>query len=150
MPTIEIVCLEQKEPLDFSDFSFSFALRAESEPISHRGLFAKELKRSNGCIYHFGNPEMRSGDSWFYASHLLDWNLGHNDHLKFLPEFIPELRQLFIDLLSASPVQRLSFSSDYQFGPQIRRHSKSLRYEEFWRRHAAGELWLNARYFIRS
>ena len=148
MPTIEIVCVEQAQPLELPEFSF--ALRSENEPISHRGLFYEELKNLKGCIYHLGNPDQRGrGEGFYYASDLLNWRLDEYDRLKFLPQFVSEIQGLLANLLEASPVQTLIFSSDYQFGPNIvRRYKRPLTYEKFWQKHEAEELWLNARYFI--
>ena len=148
MPTIEIVCLEQKEPLALRELSF--AVEAETPIVSHRGLFYEEFKVLNGYIYHLGSPNMRQRiNGFFYAAELLDWGVSNSGALKFLPEFAPEVRQLCTDLLKASPVQTILFSSDYQFGPKERRHERPLKHETFWRKHDAGELRLNARYIIR-
>ena len=152
MPTIEIVCLEQKEPLDFPNISF--AVEAENEVISHRGLFYEEFKKLDGCIYHLGSPDVRRRiNGAFYAAELLDWKVEalEGGRLKFSPQFIGDIQQMFNTLLEASPQHRLIFSSDYQFGPeQTRRYQRPLRLETFWRKHDAGKLWLNARYFLCS
>ncbi len=145
MPTIEIVCLGQEEPLEIPELSF--ALRSENKVISHRGLFYEEFKELIGCIYHLGNPDMRDEDDWFFADQLVDWRT-EDGRLKFLPKFIPEVRQLLTDLLEASPIRALIFSSDYQFGPDARRYPRPLKHEMFWRKHDSEKLWLNARYFI--
>ena len=150
MPTIEIVCLDQQAPLELP--KFSFALDSESKPISHRGLFYEEFKNLNGFIYHLGNPDHRDGRGGFFADQLVNWIAGDCEgRLKFLPQFLPEIQSLFADLLEASPVHTLIFSSDYQFGPsKIRRYKRPLTYEKFWQKHDAEELWLNARYFLTS
>ncbi|BCM89794.1 hypothetical protein IAD21_01642 [Abditibacteriota bacterium] len=150
MPTIEIICLHQVNPLEFPEFSF--ALESGSEPVSHRNLFYDEFKTLNGCIYHLGNPYLReTKERTFFAYQLLEGSCVAEGRLKFLPQFNPEIQRLFIDLLEASPIQTLIFSSDYQFGPnKVRRYKRPFTYEKFWQNHEAGQLWLNARYFIRS
>lgn len=148
MPTIEIVCLEQIELLALS--RLPFAVEAETPIVSHRNLFYGEFKALSGYIYHLGNPDMRrKTNGFFYAAELSDWKVGNNDGLKFLPEFADEVRQLCADLLEASPLQTILFSSDYQFGPKERRYKKLLKHETFWKKHDAGNLRLNARYIIR-
>ena len=147
MPTIEIVCLKQHEPLEIP--KLSFAVESEREVVSHRDLFYKEFKKLSGCIYHLGSPDVRRRiNGFFYAAELLDWT-AEEDCLKCLPSFIPEVKQLMADLLSASSVQQLVFSSDHQFGPTIRRYQRPLKYETFWRKHDAGKLRLNALYLVR-
>jgi hypothetical protein len=43
MPTIEIVCVAQTEPLDFSNLPF--AIIAENKLSSHRGLFQSDFNK---------------------------------------------------------------------------------------------------------
>ncbi len=147
MPTIEIVCLGQQEPFELPELPF--ALRSEREVISHRGLFYEEFKQVSGCIYHLGNPDRRDKDDWFFASQLVNWQTEEDGRLEFLSKFAVEVRQLTTNLLKASPVQKIIFSSDYQFGPEkTRKYERPLRLETFWRKHDAEKIWLNARYFI--
>ncbi|HEX9997960.1 MAG TPA: hypothetical protein VGB45_12525 [Abditibacterium sp.] len=144
MPTIEIICLEQKAPSDFPNLSF--ALWAENEIISHRGLFSDDLKELKGCIYHMGNPEMRDpnyGGLW--AGQLLNWMFDDN-YLQFQPEFADEVQMVLEKLINDSPCKKLLFLSDYQFGGRVRRYKRPLTLEKFREKHNLGKLRLNALY----
>ena len=148
MPTIEIICLEQEKPSEF--LNLSFALWAENEIVSHRGLFSDDLKELKGCIYHMGNPEMRDPESvGFWAGELLDWMIGGDGYLQFKPEFVGEVQMVFKTLLNASSARKLVFLSDYQFGPaQVKRYKRPLTLRTFWKKHDEEKLWINALYQI--
>ncbi len=144
MPSLEIICLEQETPSQFSDLPF--ALRSENTLIPHRGLFWEDFKLHRGCIYHLGNPDMRFTDDYgFFAGQLMDWNT-ENLSLKFLPEFVPPLQTLLQTLIAASPVGKLIFTTDYQFGGSTMRYKRPLPLEKFWEKHDTEKLWLNALY----
>jgi hypothetical protein len=66
--------------------------------------------------------------------------------LQFAEEFIPPLRELLGTLLSLSPVGRVLFTTDWQFGPKRPRRFAELTHSEFWRAHDAGDLRLNSAY----
>ena len=101
-----------------------------------------------GCIYHLGNPEMREKESGgFFAGQLLDWHV-EADILKFEPEFASAVQTLLEKLLAASPLQKVIFSSDYQFGGKARRYKRPLTLTNFWEKHDAKKLRLNALYFL--
>ena len=146
MPTIEIVCLGQKKPLNCS--SFPFAVRAENRVISHRGLFYDELKQFSGCIYHLGNPDFRPPSRvGFFAGRLMNWYSDGNA-LRFKPRFQAGVQNLLQKLLAASPCNRLIFLSDYQFGGEKEWHSTPLNLRLFWHKHARQEIDLNSLYFL--
>ena len=90
MPTIEIVCVAQTEPLDFSNLPF--AIIAENKLSSHRGLFQSDFNKLQWCIYHLGNPDMRQeNDYGFWAFALISEAISEQeeeDCLKFNDEFI--------------------------------------------------------------
>ncbi|MBW3637161.1 MAG: hypothetical protein KY445_11970 [Armatimonadetes bacterium] len=146
MPTIEIICLEQETPLEF--FNLPFALEAENKLIPHRGLFYEEFKLRRGCIYHLENPEMRDDNGGgFFADKLLNWKNSH-EFLQFKPEFVPAVQNLLESLLATSPIKKLIFYSDYQFGGRARRYKRPLTLEKFWEKHNAESLRLNALYWL--
>jgi hypothetical protein len=149
MPTIEIVCVAQTEPLDFS--SLPFAVRAENELLSHRGLFQSDFDKLQGCIYHLGNPDMRGDDDvGFFAYELISDSPEDEteDCLKFNDEFVPHVKIIFRQLLAASPVSQITFSSDWQFGAEDVRRFEPISEEKFWEMHDACELRSNAFYEI--
>jgi hypothetical protein len=52
------------------------------------------------------------------------------------------------NLLDESPAGRLIFTSDYQFGPSMRRYKKPITLDRFWELHDAHHLRINALYHI--
>jgi len=60
MPSVEIICLRQVEPLQFD--SLPFAVEAESMLISHRlpSHFQSDFDQLSGCIYHLGSLELKT------------------------------------------------------------------------------------------
>ncbi len=150
MPTIEIVCVAQAEPIDFS--GLPFAVRAENSLISHRALFQPDFDKMRGCIYHLGNPDLREdSDSVFWAYELIDEAIGEGtdeDYLRINDEFIPHLRTMLGQLLAASPAGRITFSSDWQFGAEGAEKFKAISEKKFWEMHDACELRFNTLYEI--
>ena len=147
MPTIEIACIAQTEPLDFSDLPF--AVLAENDLVSHRGLFQSDFDELHGCIYHLGNPDWRGDDYAFFAYELIsDSPEEPEDCLKFNGEFVPHVKTMFRQLLAASPVGQITFSSDWQFGAENVRRFEAISEERFWEMHDACELRSNAFYKI--
>jgi hypothetical protein len=59
VPSIEIICIDQVDPIDFNDLPF--AVESGAEIKSHRiprPLFARDFAGLKGCIYHLGNPDL--------------------------------------------------------------------------------------------
>ena len=150
MPTIEVVCVAQTEPFNFS--SLPFAVIAENKLLSHRGLFQSNFDKLQGCIYHLGNPNLRGDeDGLFWAYELIDEAISEQDEegcLKFDEEFIPQVKKMLSQLLVASPVGQITFSSDWQFGIEDVRRFEAITDEKFWELHDACELRFNAFYKI--
>jgi hypothetical protein len=148
MPSIEIVCLGQSEPSDFS--GLPLAVEAEDQLLSHRSprpLFQADFDQVRGCIYHLGSPRLKDpgAPGAYTASDLLtEWW----EALRFKSEFVPHVQHLLRELLAASPEGELLFTSDYQFGPVVRRYRRPLTLKTFWRRHEAWRLRANALYRI--
>lgn len=149
MPTIEIVCVNQIELSDFSDFPF--AVQSENEIVSHRGLFQPDFKKLQGCIYHLGNPDMRDDNEIFFAYELINEAISDNDKeeiLKFNNEFVPQIKVMFNKLLISSPVGQITFSSDWQFGNNEVQRFEIISENEFWENHDADKIRFNALYKI--
>jgi hypothetical protein len=122
MPSVEIICIGQSQPVDLSELPF--AIEAEPQLFSHRGsssLFQQDFERVKGCIYHLGNPYLKdhqNASRLYFASQLLAERL---KCFEFGAEYVPHVKHLLETLLSYSPEGRLLFTSDYQFGPRPRR-----------------------------
>ena len=148
MPTIEIVCVAQTEPLDLPDMPF--ALLAENKLVSHRGLFQSDFDKLQGCIYHLGNPDLRGNeDGFFWAYELVNNSIGDETDeacLKFDDEFVPHVKAMLGRLLAASPVSKVTFSSDWQFGTKDVRRFAAMSEQQFWQLHDACKLRFNALY----
>ena len=150
MPSIEIVCVGQKEVSDFSDAPFR--VFAEDELVSDRSpkpLFKPEFDATTGCIYHLCNP-----DAGYTAFQLL--RMGHHNKkflwtglVGFRPEYAPYVRQMLAQLLKDSPTHKVIFTSDYQFGPNVRRYHSPISQRKFWQLHHARRLHMNALYHLR-
>ena len=161
MPSVEIVCIAQTEISPFSDLPFR--LLADDRLVSHRAprpLFQPEFDLLHGCLYHLCNP-----DRGYNAYDLLSLSQPKKAHFRywlddegitykgtlatqftFLPEFRPSIQAILAELLKASPVGKLLFTSDYQFGPPVRRYKRPLTLEQFWERHDTRKLRMNALY----
>jgi hypothetical protein len=148
MPSIEIICIGQSQPTDFS--KLPFAVVVETQLISHRGsssLFQKDFDRVKGCIYHVGNPYLKTPDAPgpYFAGQLLErwW-----ERVEFKRQYVPPMNRFMKALLAASPEGRLLFTSDYQFGGRPRRFTKERSLDQFWDLHSAKKLHINALYAI--
>jgi hypothetical protein len=155
VPSIEIVSIGQLEPSDFGHLPFtvksSRELKSDRRPSP---LFQEEFDSLRGCIYHLGNPELKTRKTGaFFAAYLLSHRSVHASQSKFLefrPEFIPSVRELLKSLLESSPVNRLLFTSDYQFGPKRPYRSPAVTLDEFWSLHHSRALRLNGAYPIQE
>ncbi|PQV65166.1 hypothetical protein B1R32_102174 [Abditibacterium utsteinense] len=144
MPSIEIVCIDQEEPILF--WKLPFQVFAESSLISHRTpslLFKSDFKIIKGCIYHLCNF-----DGSYTAYTLLNketvnefWTI-----IQFLPEIVPAVQHVLAALIAASPLREILFTSDYQFGPDEFREQKPISLEEFWHRHDHEKIGMNSLY----
>ena len=159
MPSIEVICIDQEQPTTFAQLPFR--VTAETTLVSHRKphpLFQSDFDAAYGCIYHMCNP---IGSSTAY--YLLDMEaefLGSTRELKggsdvlqavvfFRLEYVAAIRQMLQNLLEDSPAGRLIFTSDYQFGPSVRRYKTSITLDRFWELHDSQYLRMNALYHIR-
>jgi hypothetical protein len=153
MPSIELVCINQKTPIDFSDMPFIVV--ADTEPVSHRSqpLFRRELSRLRGCTYHIGNPDCRkrSYRGPYFAYEVLSPESRERLRSRFFevtPEFRDSFRTLVHLLLDASPIHSVFFTTDWQFGPVRPTRGGVLSESAFWKTHDGHLLKLNACYTI--
>ncbi|MGA2436458.1 MAG: hypothetical protein ABSG25_14380, partial [Bryobacteraceae bacterium] len=138
MPSIEIICIGQTSPRDFSHLPF--AVECGTELKSHRmprPLFRKDFASLTGCIYHLGNPDLKTQRKkrLFFAFDLLSDRARYasrSTFLEFRPESIPAIHDLFVSLIESSPIHQLLFTSDWQFGPKRPYRSSMVTIEEFW------------------
>jgi hypothetical protein len=151
MPSIEIVCVGQEQPLKLR--RLSFAVESEAGLKSHRGedaLFSADFAQTEGCMYHLGNPILRDPVEppyyFYFAWELLSPTSQHSKIVEFAPRFVPGLRHLLRTLLKASPVGRLLFTTDWQFGPKRIYRSPDLTLDKLWRLHDQRKLRMNALY----
>jgi hypothetical protein len=154
MPSIELVCIKQKTPIDFSDAPF--AVVVDPEPVSHRRprpLFQRELSQLRGCIYHVGNPQCKDLGyrGAFFAYDVLNTESRERLRRRFFevrPEFREALRRLVHALLHASPVHSVFFYTDWQFGRARPTRGGVIWESAVWEMHDAHRLRLNACYTI--
>jgi len=151
MPSIEIICVDQTEPLEFKKLPFT--VEAETQLISHRSpspLFQAEFDDLKGCIYHLGSPALRDPtfNHYYTAYDLLSKKRGTEwwDIIHFSPKFVPSIKVFLGQLLAASPANRILFTSDYQFGPDAKRYKRPITLEKFWQLHDEKKLKMNALY----
>src|SRR5262245_55372349 len=103
MPSVEIICIGQPEPSDFSDLPFAVA--AENRLKSHRSpepLFQPDFDQLQGCIYHLGNPRLKKPDArgaYTTSDLLIDWW----ELIHFKPRYVRHVQRLLRELLAASP-----------------------------------------------
>lgn len=149
MPTIEIVSVGAPPVLDLPKYE-TFAYEYESELEGHRGLFQHLFDQLNGVIVHLANKDLEDAGSGWFAGHLMTWD-HEDDSLVFESHVAADVSDMMIRLLEASPTGELTFSSDYQFGPEEPRlHEALLSLEQFWGLHNSAQLRFNAYYRIRG
>jgi hypothetical protein len=155
MPSIELICVGQREPSKVS--ALPFAVCAESLLVSHRSpsLFQADFEKLQGCIYHLGSPFCGDSDydGPFFAYELLSEacrDARRHTFLQFESSVIPAMFDFFGLLLNASPARMIIFTTDWQFGPHPGRRYRSITERTFWERHTKRKLRLNALYPIRA
>lgn len=154
MPSIEIICVRQESPTDFT--RLPFPVIAERDLVSHRtpSLFQMDFDTMRGCIYHLGNPSSgNDAEGFFFAHRLLSEKCRDQERNRFLEfdsQYIPAVRWLLQELLKASPAGRIIFTSDWQFGPRRTGRFDPIGSGQFWKLHDAFKLRLNALYPLRE
>jgi len=169
MPTIEIASINSTE-LGLDQAKFDVAIIEENKLESHRGLFYDLLRQQNGVIIHIGNPDIKDDkEGGFFAGQVIDWdfepteiylpefdendptdNRGANQQFKFkfLEQFKPDIDKLLKVALDKSPVKKVCFLTDYQFGPEKEKIEIIYTIKDFWTRHDNEGLRLNTMYEI--
>ena len=151
MPSLEIICVNQSEPSDFSHLPFT--VKAGRELISHRRptpFFQDDFDKLKGCIYHL----LDEGGVTAYDLLIRDWynedgnSNGLDDNVEFREEYASSVKIMLNQLLSSSPVQQILFTTDYQFGPKTVERHEPMSFAEFWQLHETGEVRMNASYII--
>jgi hypothetical protein len=157
---------------DIPTFS-TFAYEAETELVSHRGLFQSVFGGTSGVIVHLGDKDLqkyldRGEWSCWFAGDLIAWSEkrivlpgidmalgddqwwgeGQMSLFRFKPEVVPDVRQLLEILLRASPAGRAMFSTDIQFGPAEGRECEGYSIERLFREHETVGLAWNCLYHI--
>jgi hypothetical protein len=166
MPTIEIASVESSG-LDLNQFDFEVAIIEENKLESHRGLFFDFLIKQNGTIVHIGNPAFKNDkDGGFYAGGIIDWDFGCIEFIEipnhdkdetganqqykfqFLEEFKLDIYELMRKAIDKSPINKIFFLTDYQFGPEKEDYYECQSLEAFWNEHDNKGLCWNTLYEI--
>ena len=169
MPTIEIVSINSTK-IGLSQTDFDIAIIEENKLISHRSLFYDLLLEQNGVIIHIGNPDLKDDkEGGFYAGAIVDWdfepgdiiipeydendptyNRGANQQFrfKFLKQFKSDIDKLLKIALDNSPIKKVYFLTDYQFGPENGKIEIIYTITDLWTQHDNEGLGLNTLYEI--
>jgi len=166
MPTIEIVSIDSTG-LNLRQDDFDIATIEENKVVSHRGLFYKFLKKQNGVIIHVGSPECKSPDYGFFGGGIIDWDFepreifipefdptdpienrgaGQQVQFKFLDQYKADIEKLLEIALDGSPIKKVYFLTDYQFGPEKGKKEIIYTIDDFWKRHDFEGLDFNTMY----
>ena len=167
MPTVEIVSINSIE-LGLNQKDFDIAIIEENKLESHRGLFYDYLIQQKGTIVHIGDTYFKEDkDGGFFAGELIDWSLeswdiiipeididdpirdyGANQRFKFrfLDDYKLEIDKLLKIALDKSPIKRIYFLTDYQFGPAEEKCEIIYTISDFWEQHDNRGLRLNTLY----
>jgi hypothetical protein len=168
MPTIEIASINATK-IGINQEDFNIAIREEIKLESHRGLFYDFLIKQSGTIIHIGNPNLKNEDHGFFADKLINWdfdykeidipevdlndptdNWGANQQFvfQFLDKYRPEIDQLLKLALRTSPISKIFFLTDYQFGPEHPSTEIIFTITDFWDQHDNSGLKFNRLYEI--
>lgn len=167
MPTIETVSFNSTG-LGLNQADFGFAIIEENQLKSHRDLFFDLLLAQEGVIVHIGNPRCKDDENApFFAGAIVDWsfepgyiiipeydendptyNCGANQSFKFkfLGQYKPDLDKLLKIALDNSPIKRVCFLTDYQFGPENGKTEIVYTIDDFWMHHDNEGLAFNTMY----
>ncbi|CAM3910265.1 hypothetical protein FLBR109950_08035 [Flavobacterium branchiophilum] len=154
--------------LGLNQYEFDIAFIEEKKLRSHRGLFYAELKKQRGVIIHIGNPDMKNDkDGGFFAGQIIDWdfepcdieipqidpndptdNWGANQQylFKFLDKYKIDIDKILKIALDNSPIKKICFLTDYQFGPERGKTEIIYTISDFWTEHDNNGLCLNTMY----
>lgn len=169
MPTIEIASINSKG-LGLNQTDFDFAIIETNKLESHRGLFYDLLKKQEGVIVHIGNPDfIADKEGGYFAGAIVDWSFEPSDifypeydennptfnsganqgfRFKFLEQFKPDIDKLLKIALDNSPIKKICFLTDYQFGPENGKTEIIYTITDFWTQHDNEGIGLNTLYEI--
>ncbi|RBA28340.1 hypothetical protein [Flavobacterium tibetense] len=167
MPTIEIASFNSIG-LGLNQADFDVAIIEDNKLESHRGLFNELLRQQNGVIVHIGNPDFKDDkEGGFFAGQIIDWdfepkeiffpefdendpteNRGANQQFKFkfLNNYKTDIDNLLKIALDNSPIKKVCFLTDYQFGPEEGKTEIIYTITDFWKEHDNEGLELNTLY----
>ena len=167
MPTIEIASINSTG-LGLKQVDFDVAIIEENKLESHRGLFYDLLRQQNGVIIHIGNPDCKDDENaGYFAGAIVDcsfepgdiiipeydendptYNSGANQQFrfKFLEQFKFDIDNLLKIALDNSPIKKVCFLTDYQFGPENGKTEIIYTITDFWTQHDNEGLGLNTLY----
>jgi hypothetical protein len=146
MPTIEIVSIDSTG-LGYNQADFDVAIIEENQLKSHRGLFYTFLKKQNGVIVHVGNPDFKKDkEGEFFAGAIVDWNVNQQFMFRFLDQYKRDIDTLLKIALDKSPIQKIYFLTDYQFGAGKENIEIIYTIKDFWKRHDTKGLRFNTLY----
>ncbi len=149
MPTIEIVSIDSGE-LGLDQADFRVAIIEENTVLSHRGLFYDFLQKKQGVIVHIGDPPFKNDrGGGFFAGSIIEFvndSLDESFKFRFLETYRTDIDKLLEIALDKSPVKRIFFLTDYQFGPDKERIEAPCTIIDFWIVHDAEGLTFNTLY----
>jgi hypothetical protein len=162
MPTIEIISFETKS-LELKQENYDFKIEEDNKLESHRDLFKNYLNKNEGVIVHLGNRN-QIGDTFCWASDLIDWDLFSDDkiiipnindprrgsgqmkHFKFIESYREKINELMNIALKCSLVGKSAILTSYQFGPENEYVENIISIKNFWERHDEEGLIFNTLY----
>lgn len=163
MPNIEIAAIGA-DRIDIDQGSFELTARAVNGLVYSRWLFHEFLSKEHGCMIHIGNPEFKNDEhDTIFGGMLIDWdfeptdiviphvddpNFGANQQFQFqfLPEFKDQIDQLLNIALTNSPISKIYFLTDYQFGPDKASYERIFLISDLWELHDSNGLTWNTLY----
>ncbi|AHM59133.1 hypothetical protein D770_04330 [Flammeovirgaceae bacterium 311] len=167
MPTIEIASINSTG-LDLRQEDYDVAIIEENRLESHRGLFNKFLSKQDGSIVHLGNADFKEDkEGGFFGGQLIDWDFESGDiiiphidpdnpadswganqqhRFKFHEQFKPDIDRILNIALESSPVNKVYFLTDYQFGPSKARTEIIYTITDLWDLHDKEGLIFNTLY----
>jgi hypothetical protein len=166
MPTIEIASIDSK-PINLKQIDFGVAIIEENKLESHRGLFDELLRKHQGVIIHIGNPDMKiDRTSGYFAGKLIDWEMNPGEIIipqnasasssnqefifRILSEYCEDIHRLLEIAIEKSPINKVYFLTDYQFGPEKVIVENIYTIGDFWELHNSEGLTFNTLYEIYS
>ena len=167
MPTIEIASINSSG-LDLRQEDYDVAIIEENRLVSHRGLFNEVLSKQDGSIIHIGNADLKNDkDGGFFAGQLIDWDFEPSDimiphvdsdnpadtwgadqqyRFKFQEQYKLDLDRLLNVAVDKSPIKKVYFLTDYQFGPSKAKTEIIYSIADLWKLHDNEGLIFNTLY----